>query len=212
MEEPRFLTAVVTDVFSAIGIPTSTANHLLGKLFKRRLGAARDILIEALKAGERTLPNAEVDEIVAILYRYHRAAQEGAARLNLRLMAQTIAGQAHIGNLKADEFLYKADLIASLRREEVLLLAKLHHAWKSDWLLATPEQIRHLAADKWIAEELVPAVFGTVEEMSATLGGLTRTGLVESVPAVETIMYAPTLLLDQLVAFSDLEAAIAKES
>jgi hypothetical protein len=47
-------------------------------------------------------------------------------------MAKMIAGQAHRGNLLNDEFLYYADMLASLRREEVLVLGRLYRHWQSD--------------------------------------------------------------------------------
>lgn len=45
-----------------------------------------------------------------------------AARLNLRLLAKMIAGQSAIPPLYADEFLAWADVLASLRRDQVMLL------------------------------------------------------------------------------------------
>jgi hypothetical protein len=66
------------------------------------------------------------DDAAAFLLRYLRAAQEGAARLNLRLMARVVVGKAHAGEpLYADEFLRYADTLASLARNEVVLLGAL---------------------------------------------------------------------------------------
>jgi len=54
-------------------------------------------------------------------------------------MAKVIAGQAHRGNLLADEFLYHADMLASLRREGVLVLGTLYPALRCwlQWIAAT---------------------------------------------------------------------------
>ncbi|MGI4807500.1 MAG: hypothetical protein ACRYF2_05255 [Janthinobacterium lividum] len=101
------------------------AQHLL----RRRVEWARDILLDELRQGEKTLSDLEVEEVVAVLLRYARAAQEGTARLNLRLMAKVIAGQVERGVLYADEFLRNADLIAGLKREEVILLGTIHRHW-----------------------------------------------------------------------------------
>ena len=92
---------------------------------RRRAERARDILLDELSRGEKTVSVPEVEEAAAVLLRYGRAAQEGAARLNLRLMAKVIAGQVHQQALYADEFLRHADIIAGLRREEVTLLGAL---------------------------------------------------------------------------------------
>lgn len=87
------LSAVVGDAF---GVNEWLMGSLAGagfaiaaeRLQRWRLERARDILIDELRRGERTLSAPEADEIVAVLLRYGRAAQEGAARLNLRLMAK----------------------------------------------------------------------------------------------------------------------------
>lgn len=65
----------------------------------------------------------ETDEFVAILYRYLSKAQEGAACLNLRLMARVVREQLEGPGLYASEFLRYSELLASLTREEVILLA-----------------------------------------------------------------------------------------
>src|SRR6516165_3622152 len=117
--------------------------------------------------------DAEVEEAAAIFYRYMRAAQEGGARLNLRLMAKIIAGQADRGNLVADEFLYYADMLASLRREEVLALGTLYRHWKSD-----PRVDVAGVALSGAQAELIPKVFRDNEEFLAALGAAARTGLI----------------------------------
>jgi hypothetical protein len=61
----------------------------------------------------------------AIIAPVCRRRASGRKRVNLSLMAKVIAGQAHRGNLLADEFLYPADMLASLRREGVLVLGTL---------------------------------------------------------------------------------------
>jgi hypothetical protein len=157
------------------------------------------------------LPPAQIDEGVAIVYRYLRAATEGPARLNLRLMAQVIAGKAHLSALSADEFLHEADMIASLRREEIMLLAKLHAAWHSDWLQENEPSVQFEAAMRWAAAELVPQVFGNREEVEATAGGIVRTGLLKVMPGIGSSTYAPTPLLDRLVTLAPLEAALERE-
>ena len=99
------------------------------RLQRRRAERARDILLDELRRGERVLSASEVDETVAVLLRYGRAAQEGAPRLNLRLMAKVIASQAQNSTLYADEFLHHAEMLAGLRREEIVLLGIVHRCW-----------------------------------------------------------------------------------
>src|SRR5262245_24999495 len=102
------IVALVQDVMSLRGIPgVALTGIALGSPIERlllsRMEKARDVLIEELSLGRTTIDDAfEADESVAIIYRYGRAAQEGAARLNLRLMAKIMAGQKASRTLTAN--------------------------------------------------------------------------------------------------------------
>ncbi len=117
---PMSLTEVATDILDHV--PTgSVFKFAIQQVFKKRIMAAREILLEEIKNGNKEVLDS-VDEMVAIVYRYSRAAQEGAARINLRLMAQVISGKNVSENLTANRFLYYADIISSLRLEEIKLI------------------------------------------------------------------------------------------
>src|SRR5712692_6521403 len=73
------------------------------------IASASDVLYSAREAVAETPANL-------------RAAQEGAARLNLRLLAKVIAGQFQAGRLVADEFLHHAERLALLSRDEVVVI------------------------------------------------------------------------------------------
>lgn len=151
----------------------------LEEMFRKRQEQARKILLDELRKGDRRIEDAaDVDEIVAIVHRYGRAAQEGAARLNLRLMAKVIAGQAHTGNLVADEFLYYADLLASLRREEVILIATLHRLRKQAEPINRDDDSHHRL---WLqaVSSFAPSLFPSEDEVRAAATAATRTGLVQ---------------------------------
>lgn len=128
--------AVVADAMSAYGLPASGTSGVAGlavwrKLSASRVEAAREILVEELKRGQKTAFEVPEDELAAVTFRYARAAVEGSARLNLRLLAAVAAGQLEGPGLYADDFLRHADVLASLRREEVLLLGEFLHVAKS---------------------------------------------------------------------------------
>lgn len=180
---PALLSGVVADAmtgFASGGASTggAVAGISLSKLFEKRLKTARDILTEQLHRGDKTLSDvADLEEAVAVTYRYARAAQEGAARLNLRLMAKVIAGQAYLGNLVADDFLYYADLLASLRREEVILIATLHRLRKQAEPIDTSDDSHHRLWLQSVAS-LPPDVFPTEDDARTAATAATRTGLV----------------------------------
>lgn len=129
MQNPLVVSAVaaaVGDALSAASVPGgNVAGVAISAIFAKRLTAAREVLLSELAAGEKTLNNSEVEESAAIVYRYLKAAREGAARLNLRLLAAVFAGQVRGSTIVSDEFLYYADLLSSLRRDEIILLGTL---------------------------------------------------------------------------------------
>lgn len=134
----------------AASVPAASMQTLRG-LLQRRVAAARDVLLGEIRRGGKLLEFHDADEAAAITYRYMRAAEEGTARLNLRLLARVIVGSAEGPGLYADEFLRWADILAGLRREEVIVLgviqrltsiepspvpetAPLTKFWQSCWL------------------------------------------------------------------------------
>ncbi|MBM3567994.1 MAG: hypothetical protein FJX46_04475 [Alphaproteobacteria bacterium] len=159
----NWILAFSQDAFALSGIPGSA---LLGEAFKavmeKRMRHARDVLTEELKRGAISIPEASAaDPLAAMLFRYIRAAQEGSARLNLRLLAQVIAGQAHCGNLIADEFLYYADILSGLKREEIIFVAELHRALANTRQNNAEVQVQNLEALKLLTQKLVPEPFAS---------------------------------------------------
>ena len=76
---PALLSAVVADAFGAGGwlmgnVASAGFAAAAHALLRRRAERARDILLDELRRGERTLSAAEVDETVAVLLRYGLAA------------------------------------------------------------------------------------------------------------------------------------------
>ncbi len=104
-----------------------------------------------------------------------------------------------MGNLKADEFLYYADILASLRREEILILGALHKyeaALPSDKRATADPALNPMARTR---DEIVPAVLTTIDDFYATLGALTRTGLVIANAVLDGITYQTSPLMARLV-------------
>jgi len=126
-------------------------------------------------------------------------------------MAQAVAGQAHLGALRADEFLSQAELIASLRREEVILLSYIHAAWNERWVEPYDRKVNNIEAMRSVQSKLIPDVFSDEDAMRAMLGGLTRTSLIEAVPSLDFASYEPTVFLDRLVRLTPLASALERE-
>ena len=72
-----------------------------------------------------------------------------------------------------NEFLYYAELLASLRREEIVLIAALHR----NRTFSEEGKINQRLTWSKASDELVPQLFHTEGEMRAIAQGATRTGL-----------------------------------
>lgn len=192
---------------------SAVAGLALDELLKNRRERAREILLDELRAGDVVLAETAVEESVAIAFRYTRAAQEGAARLNLRLMAQVIRGQAMHKVLHADEFLYWADIIASLKREEVYLIATLRRSL--DYVNEDVTRRGEIDVCKtWenARDQLVPRVLPDEATMRAIAMGASRTGFLMPGNTFTGIGYfVPTPFLEKVLQLCDFDAALKKE-
>jgi hypothetical protein len=206
----QLLPAVLGDIFSMQSWPLGgVASEALKRILKNRVDAAREILLAEMSAGNVRFRESDVEESVAIVYRYLRAAQEGAARVNLRLLSQAMCGQASAGVLKADEFLYYADLFTSLRRDEVLLLGAVLRFWDAPHYESNIDRSERMRGTTACAQrELVPDVFADADEFSAVADGLRRTGLLATLAtAGGGDLLGPSPLLLRIAKLVDFDAA-----
>lgn len=91
---------------------------------KRRTDAARQILLEEISRGERQmLAVAMDDDRIWFHWRFGRAAIDGAAHENLRLLARLISGLPVEPDLLLSRFHLYANLIAAMTRDELRVLA-----------------------------------------------------------------------------------------
>lgn len=164
-QQPQYIGNVVADIMGAFMIlGGSTVSAAIQHVFKKRLDTAREILLEEIKDGNKDMGDAaELEEIAAIIYRYGRAAQEGAARANLRLLAKVIAGQMQVSSLNANDFLYYADILSSLKAQEIQLLGIMVREGKT-----TSYSAKDILKQHFIYEETIEEIFQS----------LLRTGLV----------------------------------
>lgn len=212
------LAALADDVLAAGGLPGGAMlSEAARRWTSRRIAQARAIWIEELRRGALDpIDIGQQDEVAAILFRYQRAAVEGAARLNLRLMAAVAAGQAASGAFVADEFLAWSESIAALRREEVILVVEMHRAERS-----VPPQLESQAADMWrltgkweaVHDAVIPDTFRDPDEVQATAAAAMRSGLVMSTGGTwdVPVTYVTTPRLARLVDLAPIEDAIGRE-
>lgn len=176
-------------------------------LLDRRQQIAFDILLEEIASGNVNRADVPAESLAAPVYRYLRAAREGSARLNLRLLAQVISGKASTQTLIADEFLYLADTIASLRREEIILIATMQRLAEN--VSVEDPASRILKIWNKTVLELAP-IFGTEAHVAAVAQSASRTGLVLITWSWQ-IHYFISPLAQELTALAPFEAALERE-
>jgi hypothetical protein len=217
---PSLLGAVAGDVASIHQIAAANVTGWIGsealdRLLKRRRESAQSIMVAELRSGAAKLRECDLEDSAAVLYRYLRAAEEGAARLNLRLLAAVFAGQVRDRAIAADDFLYFADILASLRRDEIVLLGTMLRTSADHPFNSEDSFLAKMAANKAARNQLVPSVFSDNEHFNAVANSLQRTGLVLATPvganfAGVGVQYKPTALLERLNAFAEIEGVIGR--
>ncbi|GAA0546811.1 hypothetical protein FHS83_000797 [Rhizomicrobium palustre] len=181
----------------------------LGAIWEQKKKIAAEILLSELARGEAPIQEvARVDEAASMIFEYGFAAQRGAARRNLRLLAQVFAGLLkQTPPLHADEFLRWSGVLADLSREEIILLATLHKHWQVN--RDEPNADVPFNAAK---EELVGncKTFSTDEEMHFTATALIRTGFLVLLPGFEAYPKT-TLKLEHLLNMARIEDVLAED-
>jgi hypothetical protein len=151
--------------------------HALAELQRRHLEAAREIIVRRLQRGK--LWAISDDDAAAALWTYLRAAQEGAARRNLEMMAEALATAAAEPSFYPNEFRRQASVLADLSREEVYVLAAFIRAKRG---FPGGGEDGAAKAGEWqaVCTDLLrqPALFPDGYAVEAHTAGLLRTGLV----------------------------------
>jgi len=203
--------ALAADYLTAKGLivaggVSSGGKSLVESLLRRRAEEARDILVDAISKGKHTVRNIQDDEAAAIVLRYMRAAEEGAARLNLKLMAQVIAEQVSEPGFYANDFLLWADVLASLRREEVLILGVMYRR-----AVEVGDDPRIRTGEFWVdCKKALKEKYNMSDDTSeAYASSLMRTGLIQLLGGLLDIgqAYRPSANLAKLGDMVDIEMA-----
>lgn len=211
--------SVTSDILSLFGIPTSTIQELWRQHQENVLSASRDVLFDEIEQGNTY--NIAADDKISMLHRYTQAAMNGAARLNLRLLAKTINSLAKGANennpLYANEFNRYAAALESLSHEEVNLLAQLYDIRKRDedeLKVFDDSKLRSYA--HYYATLLYSLEYSNtaqIAEVKAMACSLQRTGLLyQTVDSKGAIVYALSPFFDKVIELADFQAALDKET
>lgn len=180
-----YIASITTDVISLAlhNPPTAIFGQALADGFsqflKNRSEIARQILLEELSSGNRLASDVSPTAFYGLLFQYLNAVKLGAAKRNLRMMAEIIREGSIIPiPFQADEVASCAKIVADLTNEEIILLAELKRQ-KEHVLTIEPDGDHakigiHIAA----LAALVPKIFQTEADFLSVASALQRTGLV----------------------------------
>ena len=186
----------------------------LARVLRNRGAVARDVLQKQLARAEINIADAaDRDEAAAMVFEYIEAARQGAARRNLRMLAEIMAKKLTAPPIYASEFLRWSRLLADLSPEEIITLARLHELYHDDSFdngHGQPKDYRGLTEK--LKQTLVEA--GAAKnslDVSSILGALQRTGLVVyAAGGFGGAWHLPSPRLDELLNLVNFEEVIAE--
>lgn len=212
------INSAITDILSLFGVPTSTTQTLWNLHCEKRLAASRDILFDEIKQG--IFSNIEDDDKISLMHRYAQAAMNGAARINLRLLAQAINSLAKGENfakpIYANEFNRYAQALETLSEEEIHLLASMYQ-YRKDAIpphsSITPNVVKY--ENEYI--ENFEKHYRYKSNISyakyvSLCSALLRTGLIYPVNQIRGTKYALSPFFDEIIQLVDFEDVLKRET
>lgn len=223
---PAFVSAITADGLAVLmnQPPTATISNLLGTAYESWLGnkakVSHDILISEISKAKRLSNDVQPNTFFGLLHRYLNATKQGAARRNLHLMAQVLAGSLEQDcPFQADKLASHAELVANLTRDEIKFLAVF---WSSHIQASTSPAVAidpdvsdgqkiQIATHNLALERLVPTVLPSSLEFFATGGALARTGLLVARTVWNGTRFDTTSRLGELVQLCNFETETTGE-
>lgn len=200
-----FGAAIAGDVLSALSLPGGNTIGVIATnaLAKKRREAA-EILLREVSSGRHGPINFQahdVDPLIDIILRFSKAVSEGAARENLILLAQIIAGLKKHRALEADKFRRWSKIVEDLTRDELLVIGIAYRLQKQ-----RPDD-RKDDFNGNLREDIKRAGYND-GDLEALLMSVGSTGLLSSASAYGGLAYEPTAWLAELGQLADVEAAV----
>jgi hypothetical protein len=192
--------------------PTATISELLGVGYQEwqneKARTSHEILFTELKSGKQIASDVDRDSFFGLLHRYLNATKQGAARRNLRLMAQVIKGSLEQDcPFTPDKLAANAELVAGLSRDEIRFLAVFWRNFSSAPVTETG-QVNNIEVENRVLAELVPHSLPDAIAYRSIGASLLRTGLIYSPSGWDASNYAATPRLAELMKLCEFEAIL----
>jgi hypothetical protein len=198
-----FAGAVAEDVLAALKLPGgSTLSFIAERYVTKKRREAAEVLIEEISSGRHGPVNFEEEDIeplIDMVLRFSKAVSDGAARENLTLLAQIIAGLKKKRAFDPDRFRRWAGVIEGLTRDQLLVLGLSVRVMRANVAKgggSFNEDIRKALKEAGYPEG----------ELEALLTSVSSTGLISSASAWGGLAYTPTLWMLELEELAGLEA------
>lgn len=206
---PHLTNAAIQDVLSRFGIPTNLISQIYQEVLDNRAKDALDILLCEIRQG--SFQNVHQHDLISILARYQRDAMEGVARNNLELLAKTIKGMADHRELVAPNFLKYANILSTLSKDEIYVLATMVKSAKEQHTsLAHIFDDTETPATITSYNKMDPGKSILNEKYNHIQQALVRTGLVQmhsvgmtSYDNDSTMRYNLTPLMEEIIKYTD---------
>lgn len=197
--------ALASDIISTVMPGASTLAKFVDSYAERKRKEAADIFINEVSQGYHgriDFDEHDLDPLIGIVHRFWKAVEDGAARENLRLLAQVIAGLKKNKALEdVDQFRKWAGILEQLTRDELLVLGKALRV-RRDILNAGTD----VANDFWQRLECsLEAARYSKSEIGALCASVSRTGLLIPLSGFGALTYMDTPWLENLGKLADLE-------
>jgi len=199
--------ALAGDVISSIVPGGGLLAKAIDQHLARRSQEAVEIAIDELSKGNVDFDEADAEPFVAILLRYSKAASEGAARKNLRLLMQVVVGLKKNKSLKDDLFRRWASILEHMTRDELMLVGQaiILQRKKQEGVQAIDENFWQLIQDAMVAGRYL------AEELPALGASVSRYGILVPKSAWGGIVYAASPWLEELAKLVDVSTFLLTE-
>lgn len=160
------------------GAAAATAfKEVISRYLASRTEKASEILIRELKHADKCDELLkDQDSLIVRTARFHQAALIGAAHTNLRILARLVIHGDGTRAIPADEFLYLAQVIESLRHDELVVLAAFIRA-KQQREKSSPEIAN---SSLWIEVHADLSRIYSERELGGLTNALLRTGFLDT--------------------------------
>ncbi len=207
-----FGSAVANDLLSCFAIPGGgTLGNLAGAFMEGQQKKAVETFLEELSNGfhgEVAFEEADIDPLISILLRYSKAASDGAAIINLRLLSQVVLGLKKNKTLYDDNFRRWCAVLEHLTRAELLMIG-FSIVIDRELQMESPDEHRE-GFWQQLQQKMDAGGYGS-SEISSLAASVSRYGILVPVSAYGGLNYVASDWLRQLGGLVDTDRPVFPE-